>query len=130
MGRSPILPARGIVAFALLSLWRVTAVLSISLLGNKSGSQNTALRKVGQVTAGPLKISELGCGTWSWGNRLLWDYDTSQDEEIYQAYELVRRSGVTVFDTGKNPIVMACKTVLEELRDSNKLQPTVTALWI
>ena len=60
---------------------------------------STALPRVGQVTAGPLKISELGCGTWSWGNRLLWDYDPSQDEEIYEAYAMVRRAGVTVFDT-------------------------------
>jgi pyridoxine 4-dehydrogenase len=56
---------------------------------------------VGRVSAGKsgLTISELGCGTWSWGNRLLWDYDVSQDEEIYQAYRIVRDAGVTVFDT-------------------------------
>jgi len=41
----------------------------------------------------------MGCGTWSWGNRILWDYDPSQDEEIYQAYKLVRKAGITVFDT-------------------------------
>lgn len=46
-----------------------------------------------------LTISQLGCGTWSWGNRLLWDYDPSQDEEIYQAYRIVRDAGVTIFDT-------------------------------
>jgi aryl-alcohol dehydrogenase-like predicted oxidoreductase len=57
------------------------------------------LTKVGRVQAGPITISQIGCGTWSWGNRLLWDYDTSQDEEIYQAYKLVRDAGVTVFDT-------------------------------
>ena len=54
---------------------------------------------VGRVQAGPIEISSLGCGTWSWGNRLLWDYDPSQDEEIYQAYCIVRDAGVTVFDT-------------------------------
>ncbi|EED94662.1 aldo/keto reductase [Thalassiosira pseudonana CCMP1335] len=41
----------------------------------------------------------LGCGTWSWGNKLLWDYDPSQDEEIYRAYRAVRNAGVTIFDT-------------------------------
>ena len=81
-------------ALLVLCQWVSVTVLSISLSGSKSG-----LTKVGQVTAGPLTISQLGCGTWSWGNRLLWDYDTSQDEEIYRAYELVRRAGVTVFDT-------------------------------
>ena len=30
---------------------------------------------------------------------MLWDYDPKQDDEIYQAYRLVRSAGVTVFDT-------------------------------
>ena len=55
--------------------------------------------KIGTVKAGPIEISALGCGTWSWGNRLLWDYDPSQDEEIYRAYSTVRDAGVTLFDT-------------------------------
>ncbi len=41
----------------------------------------------------------MGCGTWSWGNRLLWDYDPNQDEEIYQSYKYVRDSGISIFDT-------------------------------
>jgi pyridoxine 4-dehydrogenase len=59
-------------------------------------------QQVGRVSAGTntnFTISQLGCGTWSWGNRLLWDYDTSQDEEIYSAYQIVRNAGVTIFDT-------------------------------
>ena len=56
--------------------------------------------KVGRVKAGPIYISSIGCGTWSWGNRLLWDYDPSQDEEIYRAYKAQRDAGVTLFDTG------------------------------
>ena len=62
---------------------------------------NLAIRKrvVGRVSAGPIDISSLGCGTWSWGNKLLWDYDSSQDEEIYRAYRAVRDAGVTIFDT-------------------------------
>ena len=59
-------------------------------------------QQVGRVSAGAntnFTISQLGCGTWSWGNRLLWDYDTSQDEEIYNAYRTVRDAGVTIFDT-------------------------------
>jgi pyridoxine 4-dehydrogenase len=55
--------------------------------------------KIDLVQAGPIQISALGCGTWSWGNRLLWGYDPSQDDEIYQAYRTVRDAGVTVFDT-------------------------------
>jgi hypothetical protein len=57
------------------------------------------LPSVKKVTAKNIEISEIGCGTWSWGNRLLWDYDTSQDEEIYQSYKYVRNAGVTIFDT-------------------------------
>jgi pyridoxine 4-dehydrogenase len=63
---------------------------------------NNVQQQVGRVSAGKntnFTISQLGCGTWSWGNRLLWEYDTSQDEEIYNAYEIVRNAGVTIFDT-------------------------------
>lgn len=52
-----------------------------------------------KVPAGPLEISALGCGTWSWGNRLLFEYDVSQDEAIYEAYKEIRSAGVTIFDT-------------------------------
>lgn len=65
--------------------------LSIDILGSH--------KKVGRVSAGPIDISSLGCGTWSWGNKLLWDYDPSQDEDIYRAYRAIRDAGVTIFDT-------------------------------
>jgi pyridoxine 4-dehydrogenase len=55
--------------------------------------------KVVRVSAGPIEISSLGCGTWSWGNRLLFDYDPSQDEGIFEAYREIRDAGVTLFDT-------------------------------
>ena len=55
--------------------------------------------KVGRVDAGPMNLSEIGFGTWSWGNRLLWNYSPSQDEEIYQSYKCLRDRGVSVFDT-------------------------------
>lgn len=54
---------------------------------------------VPRVSAGPISISAMGCGTWSWGNRLLFDYNPSQDEEIYAAYRIVRDGGITLFDT-------------------------------
>jgi pyridoxine 4-dehydrogenase len=45
-------------------------------------------------------ISSLGCGTWSWGNRFLYNYnDKKNDIELYQAYQVVRDAGVTFFDT-------------------------------
>jgi len=62
-------------------------------------SSKTKIPDVGRVSAGPIDISSIGCGTWSWGNRFLFDYDTSQDESIYEAYREVRNAGVTLFDT-------------------------------
>lgn len=57
------------------------------------------LNKVGRVSAGPIDISGMGVGTWSWGNRLLFDYSPDQDEDIYEAYRAVRDAGVSIFDT-------------------------------
>lgn len=77
-------------ALCLCLLFPTVSGLAVNIAGSK---------KVGRVSAGPIEISSLGCGTWSWGNKLLWDYDPSQDEEIYRAYRAVRDAGVTVFDT-------------------------------
>jgi len=78
-------------------------------------------------------VSQIGCGTWSWGNRLLWNYDTSQDDEIYEAYKIVRNAGVTVFDTadsygtldlnGRAEILLG---EFERRYQSEKQQPTDT----
>jgi Aldo/keto reductase family len=67
----------------------------------QSSSPPAQQRRIGRVAAGDrgLTISELGVGTWQWGNKLLWSYETSQDDEIYEAYKVVRDAGVTVFDT-------------------------------
>jgi hypothetical protein len=65
-------------------------------LGTSSSTQ-----RIGRVAAGDrgLTISELGVGTWQWGNKVLWSYEPDQDDEIYEAYKVVRDAGVTVFDT-------------------------------
>ena len=42
----------------------------------------------------------MGCGTWAWGNRLLWGYDETMDEELQAAFNLCVNNGVTLFDTG------------------------------
>lgn len=47
-----------------------------------------------------LLLPTMGCGTWAWGNRLLWDYDESMDEELQAAFNLCVSNGVTLFDTG------------------------------
>jgi pyridoxine 4-dehydrogenase len=83
-------------------IFKLLVASCISFFVHLNGTEGIVLSKqiqVGQVSAGPIKISELGIGTWSWGNRLLFDYDTSQDEEIYEAYRAVRSAGVSIFDT-------------------------------
>lgn len=42
----------------------------------------------------------MGCGTWAWGNRLLWGYDESMDSQLQAVFNLCVSHGVTLFDTG------------------------------
>jgi pyridoxine 4-dehydrogenase len=88
----------GLSACRLSTLIFLSALIASSSLLPQQPSK-LAVPSVGRIKAGPLTLSELGCGTWSWGNRLLFGYDPSQDEDIYQAYRIVRRAGVTLFDT-------------------------------
>jgi pyridoxine 4-dehydrogenase len=45
-------------------------------------------------------VSTRGCGTWSWGNRFLFGYDPSQDEELQKAFNDLVAQGCNFFDTG------------------------------
>lgn len=47
-----------------------------------------------------LFLSPLGCGTWAWGNRFLWGYDQSMDEQLQEVFNLNVSNNVTWFDTG------------------------------
>jgi pyridoxine 4-dehydrogenase len=47
-----------------------------------------------------LILPQMGCGTWAWGNRLLWGYDQSMDTQLQEVFDLCVRNGVTLFDTG------------------------------
>jgi pyridoxine 4-dehydrogenase len=42
----------------------------------------------------------MGCGTWAWGNRLLWNYQKSMDSQLQEVFNLCVSKGVTLFDTG------------------------------
>jgi pyridoxine 4-dehydrogenase len=42
----------------------------------------------------------MGCGTWAWGNQLLWGYDESMDDQLQAVFNLCVNNGVTLFDTG------------------------------
>ncbi|PPS46080.1 aldo/keto reductase [Chroococcidiopsis sp. TS-821] len=47
-----------------------------------------------------LILPTMGCGTWAWGNRLLWGYDESMDSQLQAVFNLCVSNGVTLFDTG------------------------------
>ncbi len=47
-----------------------------------------------------ITLPPLGCGTWAWGNRLLWDYTPSLDQSLKQVFDYCVSHGVTLFDTG------------------------------
>jgi len=47
-----------------------------------------------------LSLPIMGCGTWAWGNRLLWGYDESMDNQLQAVFNLCVSNGVTLFDTG------------------------------
>lgn len=51
-------------------------------------------------TTQKLSLPTMGCGTWAWGNRFLWGYDESMDEELQDVFNLCVSNGVTLFDTG------------------------------
>lgn len=47
-----------------------------------------------------LYLPIMGCGTWAWGNRLLWGYDESMDDQLQAVFNQCVGNGVTLFDTG------------------------------
>jgi pyridoxine 4-dehydrogenase len=51
-------------------------------------------------TSQKLSLPAMGCGTWAWGNRLLWGYDESMDDQLQGVFNLCVSNGVTLFDTG------------------------------
>ncbi|HEY9832279.1 MAG TPA: aldo/keto reductase [Stenomitos sp.] len=51
-------------------------------------------------TTQKLSLPIMGCGTWAWGNRLLWGYDEGMDNQLQAVFNLCVSHGVTLFDTG------------------------------
>ncbi|MBD2597561.1 aldo/keto reductase [Nostoc spongiaeforme FACHB-130] len=47
-----------------------------------------------------LSLAKMGCGTWAWGNQLLWGYNENMDEQLQAVFNLCVSNGVTLFDTG------------------------------
>ena len=48
----------------------------------------------------PIAFPKMGCGTWAWGNRLLWGYDPAMDGELRRVFDRAIAGGATLFDTG------------------------------
>jgi len=51
--------------------------------------------------AGGLKVSPLGIGAWSWGDRVFWGYDDSQEGAAQEAFNAAVKSGINLFDTAE-----------------------------
>ena len=47
-----------------------------------------------------LSLPSMGCGTWAWGNQLLWGYNESMDDQLQEVFNLCVSNRVTLFDTG------------------------------
>ena len=60
---------------------------------------DTAIKLTGQPLA-PAALPPMGCGTWAWGNRLLWGYDPAMDGELQRVFDRCVAQGVTLFDSG------------------------------
>jgi len=46
--------------------------------------------------------TKLGIGTWSWGDRFYWNYDSNKDDEsLKETFEYCVSQGVTLFDTAE-----------------------------
>jgi pyridoxine 4-dehydrogenase len=52
------------------------------------------------MVASNLTFPVMGCGTWAWGNQVLWGYDPSMDTELQRVFNLCVDRRVTLFDTG------------------------------
>ena len=75
-------------------------IVYILLLQFFYGRVTAALSPItGAKRVGALSLSPIGVGTWAWGNRFLWQYSQSEDEELQRAYEYLVSKGVNWFDT-------------------------------
>lgn len=41
----------------------------------------------------------IGAGTWTWGNKLLWGYSPEMDPKLKEGFAVLKRNGVSFFDT-------------------------------
>ena len=41
----------------------------------------------------------IGIGTWSWGNKLFWDYQSTNDDDLRETFNEALRRGFDLIDT-------------------------------
>jgi len=76
-------------------------VLFICLAVTLPLSQTLKLGQTPLSLGPPLGGVPCALGTWSWGNKLLYEYDSSTDDSsILASYDAARSSGINLFDTG------------------------------
>lgn len=46
-----------------------------------------------------MNVSPMGLGTWAWGNKFLWGYEESMDEELQLIFNRAVDVGINLFDT-------------------------------
>lgn len=55
---------------------------------------------VSTTDTSPIIWPAMGCGTWAWGNKLLWGYQPAMDGELERVFRECVAAGITFFDTG------------------------------
>lgn len=55
---------------------------------------------VSTTKTAPIIWPAMGCGTWAWGNKLLWGYQPAMDDELERVFGECVAAGITFFDTG------------------------------
>lgn len=55
---------------------------------------------VSTTKTAPIIWPAMGCGTWAWGNKLLWGYQPAMDGELEWVFGQCVTAGITFFDTG------------------------------
>ena len=55
-----------------------------------------------KLLGGKVSISNIGIGTWAWGDKLYWNYESSQDASLKEVFDYcVKEGGVNFFDTAE-----------------------------
>ena len=51
----------------------------------------------------------IGLGTWSWGNKLFWNYQSINDDDLRETYNEALRRGFDLIDTADSYGLGICR---------------------